>query len=352
MVADGSSTNFKDWSGSLGNVDSMAAKLAVLQRVAPKPIYINAYTQSRSETQAKVKLMAWDNCGPISAAGGSLVAYDPDKITPSDTVVVADGPDANGVSSVKATATSKGRSAVVIGTVNGVSSDAFADGNTVVTAVPHAFSADGVSSDLYTASGVGNSNGENSFIMRVGDEDDSATIEDQNPAVTLTSLEAEAYPIPNRTDADCFETEGNIAVSTLEADGNLENLGVGGIVTATGTGLIVLTGGAMTDDFGVVGSVGRMGATVIASLFAWLDPDDSPQEQDPFVFDLSGNSLAAALVQTATRQNFEGWSSSNTFLTPPFDSSRNMIFKLLFWRSRPISGTEPCPACVTPPCAP
>jgi hypothetical protein len=330
----------------------VAAKLAVIQRVAPKPIYINAYTASRSETQAKVKLMAWDNCSAIDASGGSLASYDPDKVTPSDTVIVADGPDSNGVASVKAAGTGKGRSAVIIGTVGGVSSDNFADGNAVVSAIPHAFSADGVSSDLYTASGVGSSNGENSFIMRVGDEDSSADIEDQNPAVTLASLEAEAYPVPERALADCFETEGHIAVSTLEADGDLENLGIGGIATATGTGLIVVGGGAMTNDSGVVGSVGRMGATVIASLFAWLDPDNSPQTQDPFTFDLSGNSLIAALVHTATRQEFEGWSCGNTFLDSPFDSSRNMIFKLLFWRPRPISSSAPCPACVTPPCAP
>ncbi|MFC1654613.1 hypothetical protein ACFL2F_02305, partial [Myxococcota bacterium] len=361
MVADGSSTNFKDWEKSLGSVGSMAAKLAVFQRVAPKPIFINAWTSGRAETQAKVKLMAWDNCSSISLAGATLVSYDPDRVTPSDTVVVASAIDGNGVAAVKATTTGKGRSAVIIGTVAGVSSDSFADGNTVVTAIPHIKSADGVGTDVYTASGLGNSNGENSFIMRVGDEDDSATISEQNPTVLLSSLTAEAYTIPDGSTDDCFETEGNIAVSTLEADGVMENLGItegpggtSGRATATGTGILVLAGGAMTDDAGVVGSLGRMGATVIASLYAWLDPDDGSAGgvQDPFMFNLSGNSLVTALVQTATRQNWEGWSSSSTYLDPPFGSYRNMIFKLLFWRSRPISANEPCPACVTPPCAP
>jgi hypothetical protein len=85
-----------------------------------------------------------------------------------------------------------------------------------------------------------------------------------------------------------------------------------------------------------------------------LDPvdDSAGGTQNPFVFDLSGNALIAALRQTTTRQYFDGWSCGNTYLTSPFDSSRNMIFKLLFWRARPIDAGEPCPACVTPPCAP
>jgi hypothetical protein len=332
-------------------------------RIAPKPIFINAYTANRARTDAWVKLIARDHCfaqldSSFTGYPGvaSLSAYNPDESTPSSTVTLS--ALTNAVATVYGHASSGvARASVIIGELDGIKSswgpapdnptqDVLGIGifNTVVSTVPHVKTDAGTPSDFY-ANSMTTSDGINTFIMRQGDEDPSCDFASSNPNFQIGTgqLSADGYTVRNHSDEECFETEANISVTTMTGNGVLRNLDSwiqgGATVGMAGTGLIALSGGPLTLS-GTPGSTGTMGFLGVASVTAHLIV---PRGGTDVLFPFEAIAIAGLYDQTAGAQQFMLYYSEVTYLPSPFESFRNMILTLMFDRGRPISSVDTCP---------
>ncbi len=233
VVYDGTDTPFQS---GVGDVPSIASASAHFFRLAPKPIFIFADTGTLDGSEAAVKLLGLDRCGnPLDLSGRpiSLAAYDPGTLSPSAAVGVAAPDPSSGLATV-AHLSDAVRSAVVVGTVGGISSDDLPDGNTVVSTVPNLLSPDEFTEDPV----LGNDDGINSLIMRGGDESDLLDPLTLNPAIRFQMTILDAYPFPDAT-----ETEAHLLASTMIGEGDVTNIPGGGQSVTGGTMVAGVSGG-------------------------------------------------------------------------------------------------------------
>jgi hypothetical protein len=334
-----------DWehSATSERLPSMVVSKMVFWRTSPKPIFVNARTGSRLETQANVKMMAWDGCNnPFTWEGGTatIEAYNPDDsfsgASSSTAVVTGAVNDLTGVAAVGGNTSGVARAAVVVGFVRTASSDDLyslegREGNVTVTAVPHA-----KSDPDWSGTGI-TDDGKNAVVLRAGDEAPSDDSTQANPMMGLTKLDLWGYTAPDGSDpTECFETERNISVNSMTGSGTIYNLGVSGPVLAAGTGLTVFSGSPMADPTGAIGNTGTIGVLGMAGLNAEMEPATQPA----MCMALTGLTLGATLDQSGSSQTFASFDSTPTVI---LDSFRNVVLQLVFSRAS-VSVTDPCPA--------
>ena len=324
-TADGSANNF-------GNLPSTVVAPANFWRLASKPIFIYADTGALDGSEANVKLLGLDMCGnPLSLAGHtiSLSAFNPDKATPSNAVSIVSGPHATtGVATVRHLS-SVIRSAVLIGTVDGLSSDSLQDGNTVVATVPRMQPA------TFTDMGLGNNNGVNSLIVRGADETNTQS-RHLNPGIRLSqnntyqSFWQTAYAV-----ASASETECNLWLGNLTGQGNSANLpttlGVTYFTAVAGTFLGTITGGAQLS-----GSAWDLGMVAVMAARVGINPSLA----SPTVFDVPAMIYGGWLHSpNATNQQVqELFYNALTFLTDssyPPGYPRELIVRIILGRTMP-----------------
>ncbi|RLB58495.1 MAG: hypothetical protein DRI34_04625, partial [Deltaproteobacteria bacterium] len=300
VVWDGTTTICKDDQGhadsgasNFGWLPSYVGATANFWRLGPQPVYIFGQTGSQAGSSAGLKLLGLDTCGnPLDLSGHSisLDAYDPDKSTPSSAVTVS-APDAStGVAVASDNGTGNLRAAVVIGTVDGLSSNDLdgGAGNVVVSTVPRL--APGHFDDDST---LGNDNGINSMIIRGADESNSSDMQHQNPAIRIAdgteSVWCDTYTIPDGA-GPVYETEANLSAATLTGEGWVANLAVAAYDAVAGTALVVVSGGplalvgALAATIGIDPDTSQAGETVMAVpaviLPGWLrNPDTSGMQE-------------------------------------------------------------------------
>jgi hypothetical protein len=324
-TADGSANNF-------GNLPSTVVAPANFWRLASKPIFIYADTGSLDGSEANVKLLGLDMCGnPLSLAGHtiSLSAFNPDKTTSSNAVSIVAGPHATtGVATVRHLSNVI-RSAVLIGTVDGLSSDSLQDGNTVVVTVPRMQPA------TFTDMGLGNNNGVNSLIVRGADETNTQS-RHLNPGIRLSqnntyqSFWQTAYAV-----ASASETECNLWLGNLTGQGNSANLpttlGVTYFTAVAGTFLGTITGGAQLS-----GSAWDLGMVAVMAARVGINPSLA----SPTVFDVPAMIYGGWLhsPNASNQQVQELFYNALTFLTDssyPPGYPRELIVRIILGRTMP-----------------
>jgi len=212
VVDDGSTTAF---AGGSGDVPSVAGAVANLWRIGDPPIFIYADTGSLSGSFASVKLLAEDVCGasiPLTGHALDFWVENPGLGTISTAVRITTWDNDTGVARVTRVANGDIRSGVVVGSVDGITSDdpTYGAGGVTVTAVPR-----WRAPQNFTDGGVGNTDGINSLIFRGGTGGSGETsTENMNPAVRLTAVDYEPYRVPDGTGPD-FETEAHVNAATL-----------------------------------------------------------------------------------------------------------------------------------------
>jgi hypothetical protein len=257
IVDDGTTTVCKDdhqtdddsSPNNYGWLPSRAAAIANFMRLAPKPISIYAQTGTQAGSSANVKLLGLDECGnPLDLTGHtiSLDVYNPDKTTASNAVTVGSPHSSTGIATVDANSSGVVRSGVVIGTVDGISSDSMLSGNTVVSTVPRAAPAT-FTEDSSIGHG-GNADGINSMIIRGSDERNSSDMEHQNPAIRMRDGSESVQLVTHRIPfgGTTFETEANISCGTMTGEGDVANLdpGLHHNSAVAGTAMGVVAGGS------------------------------------------------------------------------------------------------------------
>ncbi len=315
-VDDGTSTPF---AGGSGNVPSVASSTANFWRIAPKPIYIFADTGTITGSSATVKVLGLDSCGnpiDISSETVDIWTEDPDGNTPSEAVSVTWLDQANGIAQVSSTG-SVSRSAFVHASVGSLSSHDTTDGATTVTTVAWL-----KSPASYTDGGVGNSDGQNSIIFRGGTGDDGETDSAlMNPAVMFSTVDVDAYSIPDGTGTE-FETEANLVASTMIGEGDMTYVpGSDKPAAMAGTGLFVRSGSNM----GLLSTVSA-NATYCINILWWVVVDCGDM-------DVAGMALPGRFTQDASSQLLEMNSSGLSWYD--VDEYRNIIFRLSITRALP-----------------
>jgi slime mold repeat-containing protein len=270
IVDDGTTTICKDDQGTddgsasgFGWFPSWVGASANFFRTAPKPIFIFAQTGGAAgNNSANVRLLGMDECGnPLSLSGHTvnLTAYNPDKSTGSNAVTLG-SMDADGIATVDDNGSGNSRAAVVIGTVNGISSDSLSDGNTVVSTIKRA----GPGHFTQDPADNNNNGGKNAMLIRGADERNTSEMQHQNPALRLQggyeSVWMDTYRVP--FGGPYFETEANIFAGTMTGEGPVANLAIAGYDAVAGTALATISGGPS-------GLIGVLAATV------GIDPDNN-----------------------------------------------------------------------------
>jgi len=258
-IADGTTTICKDDLGhadsgasNFGQLASSASAAANFWRLGSKPIFIFAKTGSQAGSSATVKLLGLDTCGnPLGVLGHSLSldAYNPVTPYTNSNAVTAGSPNATtGVATVVDNGSGTVRSAVLVGTLDGMSSNDYYvlgknAGNMVVSAVPR------LATDTFEEySALGNNNGVNSLIIRGADESSSSEAQHQNPGIRLSdgteSVDLDVTTSPTGM-VPFFETESNISLGTMTGEGWAANMETSFDFydAAAGTSLGVITGG-------------------------------------------------------------------------------------------------------------
>ncbi len=315
IVDDGSSTPFADGSG---DVPSVASCVANFQRLAPKPIYIHADTGSQPGSQAAVRLLGRDRCGnPLDIADESVSLWteNPDGSGPADAVAVSWIDQPAGLARVAPTGAAT-RSALVKGSVAGLSSDDVPGGHVTVTPVawtraPAAF----------TDAGVGNAGGINSIVFRGGPggpgETDTALM---NPAVRFADVDISPGVLPDGLSGPDFETEAHLSAATMIGEGDMAHVPGGEQQAAmAGSGLLVRSGSAD----GLLATVSANASYCIRILFIW-QCGEMPVE---------GIALPGWFTQAAGVQQLE--LSHSGLMYYDVDEHRNLIMRLLVERSLP-----------------
>ncbi len=324
-TADSSAANF-------GNLPSTVVAPANFWRLASKPVFIYADTGTLDGSEANVKLLGLDVCGnPLSLAGHtiSLSAFNPDKVTPSNAVSVVAGPHSTtGVATVRHLS-SVIRSAVLIGTVDGLSSNNLLDGNTVVATVPR------MQPGTFTDMGLGNNNGVNSLIVRGADETNTQS-RHLNPAIRLTQNNTyQSFWQTTYAFANASETECNLWLGNLTGQGNSANLpttlGVTYFTAVAGTFLGAITGGAQVN-----GSAWDLGMVAMVAARVGINPSLA----SPTVFDVPAIVSAGWLrsPNASSQQVQEIFYNALLFLTDstyPPGYPRELIVRIIQGRAMP-----------------
>jgi hypothetical protein len=323
MVYDGGSTPFRighslDGGATDGNLPNVAATPNSFWRTAPKPVFIYADTGGRNGTAAEVRLMALDSCGNMLDISGppapTLVVRNPDG-SPSNAVFIDGGLDTvGGFATIRENDSEVRRSAVVAGTVEGISSDALLNGNTTVTTVTNM-----MTPNVFTDNGIGNSDGINTITMRGGSESNTTDAWNQNPGFRLFEANMDNYTIPDGI-SPVYETEAHIMTGDMWGWGDVICLSVD-LTTVdaalAGTGLVVTSGGSN-------GLLMVVAATLSYNVTAMGSGE----------IVMSGITLAGKLTQDAVSQNIEFFEGALAWMAGEI-GRRQLIMRLMVERALP-----------------
>lgn len=344
IVNDGTDTRFKS---GVGCVPSVANAIANLWRVPPSaPAFISAETGSLGGSSVRVKVLALDTCGNALPLGGTTVTVwteNPGGTTPSTALGIG-VPDGDGFATVSALAAGDVRAGFIAADVDGV---ATADADKATIAAVPILQPGGYTEDP----GLENDDGINSIIYRGGDESggffDTVHV---NPAMRLQTMDMSTYEINwmctvgiipacecpavgtalSSTCGSVFETEKNMVLGTITAEGDMRNMIVGvGDVAAAGTLLL--------DLFGAY-DMGQGSGGVLSVLSAQLNYEISFFSGSQ---DVDGTVHSGWLRQTAGEQEIETVTTGLELYNdrgngdPSDDEIRSLILRVLAQRPMP-----------------